>query len=235
MAKTEQRSWFASPQARPASVQPRSDDAALPRRRHALPDTIVLILASQSASRRAMLAAAGVPFSAEPAGVAEDAAKASLAGRDGRDLADALAELKALKVSARRPDALVLGSDSVVELADGRRLDKPESREQAAEHLAWLSGGTHRLWSAAVIAEGGRPVWRHVDGATLRVRALSCSFIAGYLDSEWPAVAGCVGVFRIEGPGVQLFDRIDGDHFTVLGLPLLPVLGYLRTRGELPS
>ena len=195
----------------------------------------MLILASQSASRRAMLSAAGVPFTAENAGVDEDAAKASLAGLPPRDLADALAELKALKVSARRPGALVLGSDSVVALADGTLLDKPESREQAAEHLARLSGGMHRLWSAAVIAEDSRAVWRHVDGAKLHVRALSYSFIEEYLDAEWPAVAGCVGVFRIEGAGVQLFNRVEGGHFTVLGLPLIPVLGYLRTRGVLAS
>jgi septum formation protein len=182
-----------------------------------------------------MLSAAGVPFTAENAGVDEDAAKASLAGLPPRDLADALAELKALKVSARRPGALVLGSDSVVALADGTLLDKPESREQAAEHLARLSGGMHRLWSAAVIAEDSRAVWRHVDGAKLHVRALSYSFIEEYLDAEWPAVAGCVGVFRIEGAGVQLFNRVEGGHFTVLGLPLIPVLGYLRTRGVLAS
>jgi septum formation protein len=195
----------------------------------------MLILASQSASRRAMLTAAGVPYTAEPAAVDEDAVKASLAHLPPRDLADALAELKAVKVSARHPGALVLGSDSVVALADGALLDKPESRDQAADHLARMSGGTHKLWSAAVIAEGGRPVWRHVDGATLHVRTLSYSFIDAYLESEWPAVAGCVGVFRIEGMGVQLFDRVVGSHFTVLGLPLIPVLGYLRDRGVMAS
>jgi septum formation protein len=195
----------------------------------------VLILASQSASRRAMLEAAGVPFAAEPAGVDEDAAKASLADLTPRDLADALAELKALKVSQRRPEALVLGSDSVVALADGTRLDKPVNRDEAADHLRRMSGGTHRLWSAAVVAEGGRAVWRHVEGARLHVRELSDSFIEAYLDAEWPAVAGCVGVFRIEGPGVQLFQRVEGDHFTILGLPLLPVLGFLRERGELAA
>jgi septum formation protein len=195
----------------------------------------VLILASQSASRRAMLEAAGVAFAAEPAGVDEDAAKASLAGLSPRDLADALAELKALKVSQRRPEALVLGSDSIVALADGTRLDKPVNRDEAADHLRRMSGGTHRLWSAAVVAEGGRAVWRHVEGARLHVRELSDSFIEAYLDAEWPAVAGCVGVFRIEGPGVQLFQRVEGDHFTILGLPLLPVLGFLRERGELAA
>ena len=195
----------------------------------------MLILASQSPSRRAMLDAAGVGYAAEPAHVDEDAAKASLAHLTSRDLADALAELKALKVSHRRPGALVLGSDSIVALADGTRLDKPASRDQAADHLGRMSGGTHHLWSAAVVAEDGRAVWRHVEAAKLHVRALSYSFIDRYLDAEWPAIGGCVGCFRIEGPGVQLFDRIDGSHFTVLGLPLLPVLGYLRTRGALPA
>ncbi len=194
----------------------------------------MIILASQSASRRAMLDAAGVLFEAQPAGVDEDAAKASLGDAfGGRDLADALAELKAVKVSQRHPIPLVLGSDSLVELADGTRLDKPASREEAAEHLDRMSGGSHRLWSAAVIAEGGRPVWRHVDGARLHVRPLSSGFIEQYLDAEWPAIGACAGCFRIEGIGVQLFDRIDGDHFTVLGLPLLPVLGFLRDRREL--
>ena len=194
----------------------------------------MIVLASGSASRRAMLEAAGVAFEAEASGVDEESAKASLADAlDARDLADALAELKAVKVSARRPGMLVLGSDSLVELADGTRLDKPESREQAAEHLERMSGGSHRLWSAAVIAESGRPVWRHVDGARLHVRPLSDAFIAQYLDAEWPAIAGCAGCFRIEGPGVQLFNRIEGDHFTVLGMPLFPLLGYLRERGAL--
>lgn len=193
----------------------------------------MIVLASQSPSRRAMLEAAGVPFEAQAAGVDEDAAKTALAHLRPRDLADALAELKAIKVSARRPDVLVLGSDSVVALADGTLLDKPETREQAADHLRRMSDGVHRLCSAAVIAEGGRPVWRHVDRVKLHVRILSSTFIERYLDAEWPAIGGCVGCFRIEGPGVQLFDRIEGDYFTVLGLPLLPVLSYLRERGEL--
>lgn len=194
-----------------------------------------LLLASQSASRRAMLAAAGVSFDATAAGVDEDAAKASLAGAKPRDLADALAELKAVKVSLRHPGRLVLGSDSVVALADGSLLDKPDSREQAAEHLARMSGTTHDLWSAAVIAEGGRPVWRHVEAARMHVRALSPAFIRSYLDLEWPAIAGCVGCYRIEGPGAQLFTRIQGSQFTVLGLPLLHVLDYLRIREVIPA
>lgn len=182
-----------------------------------------------------MLAAAGVAFEAVRPQVDEDAAKASLDHLSPRDLADALAELKARKVSGLLPGALVLGSDSLVALADGSRLDKPTSRDEAAFHLSRMSGGTHDLWSAAVIAENGEPVWRHVERARLHVRPLSPAFIDTYLDAEWPAIAGCVGCFRIEGPGVQLFSRVEGDHFTVLGLPLLPVLGYLRTRGVMPQ
>ncbi len=189
-----------------------------------------LILASQSASRRAMLEAAGVPFEAQPAMVDEDAAKASLGAIAPRDLADALAELKALKVSHRNPQALVLGSDSLAVLEDGTILSKPRDREEAAKHLEMMSGKRHDLVSAAVIAEAGRPVWRHVDRARMFVRPLSDSFIEAYLDAEWPKISGCVGCYRIEGPGVQLFSRVEGSQFTVLGMPLLPLLGYLRER-----
>lgn len=196
-----------------------------------------LILASGSESRRAMLAAAGVDFEIDRPNVDEVGATTSLAacGTGPRDTADALAQLKALKVSARHSQALVLGSDSVVELDDGSLLDKPGSREEAADHLRRLAGHRHRLHSAAVIAEGGRPVWREVDTATLFVRPLGEDFIAAYLDAEWPAIAGCVGCYRIEGRGAQLFARVDGSQFTVRGLPLLPVLDYLRVRGVLAS
>lgn len=194
-----------------------------------------LILASQSASRRAMLDAAGVAYTAIPARVDEDGVKAAMAGQPARDVADALAELKALKVSQAHPQALVLGSDSIVALADGTLLDKPADRADAAAHLRAMAGGTHDLWSAAVIAEAGRPVWRHVERARLVVRPFSEGFTDTYLDKEWPAIAGCVGCFRIEGPGVQLFHRIEGSHFTVLGMPLLPVLDFLRVRGEMAS
>ncbi|MES2754385.1 MAG: nucleoside triphosphate pyrophosphatase [Pseudomonadota bacterium] len=196
---------------------------------------MTLILASQSASRQAMLAAAGVAFEAVPAHVDETAIKAAMVGASPRDLADKLAELKAVKVSARHPGALVLGSDSLVALADGRILDKPTDRADAAAHLRAMAGGTHQLWSAAVLARDAAPLWRHVEAAKLSVRPLADAFIAAYLDAEWPAIAGCVGCFRIEGPGVQLFDRVEGSHFTILGMPLLPVLGQLRVLGALPS
>jgi septum formation protein len=196
----------------------------------------MLILASQSASRRAMLDAAGVPHRAMAAGVDEDAMKASLLaeGVGARDLADALAELKATKLSRRHPTDLVLGCDSTVVLDNGTMLDKAESREQQRDLLKAISGQRHRLYSAAVICEGGAPVWRHVDVAKMHVRALSDAFIDSYLDAEWPAIGGCVGGYRIEGRGAQLFARIEGSQFTILGLPLLPLLDYLRVRGVMP-
>lgn len=196
-----------------------------------------LILASTSAARRAMLDAAGVPHQAVAAQIDEAELKQGLLVRKvaPRDIADALAELKAVKVSHTHPEALVLGSDSVVALADGRLLDKPVDRDDAAAHLRAMRGTEHRLISAAVIAEGGAPVWRHVDVARMQVRDLSDAFIHAYLDAEWPAIAGCVGCYRIEGRGLQLFRAIAGSHFTIMGMPLLPIQDYLRTRGVLAS
>ncbi len=195
------------------------------------------MLASGSASRRAMLAAAGVPFEIEPPRVDEEGMKDALRaeGIDARGLADALAELKALAVSRRRPGRVVVGSDSTVALADGAMLDKPVTRAIAADQLRRMRGGRHTLVSAAVAARDGVAVWRFVDTAALSVRAFSDAFLETYLDVEWPAIAGCVGCFRIEGPGVQLFSKVEGSQFTVLGLPLLPLLGWLREVGELPA
>ncbi len=192
-----------------------------------------LILASQSASRRMMLTAAGVQYEVIPAYLDEREIEAGLAGAGACEVALALARAKALAVSVERPEALVLGSDSLVEVA-GRRFDKPASREDAAEHLRFFSGKAMHLHSAAALAHNGKIIWEHGAMASLHVIEMSESFIAGYLDEEWPAVAGCVGVFRIEGRGVQLFKAIEGDHFTVMGMPLLPVLGALREAGELP-
>jgi septum formation protein len=195
---------------------------------------MTLVLASQSASRRAMLDAAGVTYEAIPAYLDERTLEASLTGATSEKIALALAEAKALAVGTERPDALVLGSDSLVAVA-GRRFDKPESREQAAEHLRFFSGREMQLFSAAALVRQDRVLWSHVALARLHVRDLGEQFIADYLAHEWPAVAGCVGVFRIEARGVQLFDRIEGDHFTVLGMPLLAVLGGLRQFGELSA
>ncbi|MBS0476154.1 MAG: Maf family protein [Proteobacteria bacterium] len=191
-----------------------------------------LILASQSASRRAMLDAAGVTYRAVPAHIDERGVEAGLAGAPADEIALALARVKALAVSVDHPGALVLGSDSLVEVA-GQRFDKPASRDGAAAHLRFFSGKAMQLHSAAALVRDGAVVWDHVALARLVVRELSETFIADYLEHEWPAVAGCVGVFRIEARGVQLFEAIEGDHFTVLGMPLLPVLGALRKAEEL--
>ena len=192
-----------------------------------------LLLASSSAIRQAMLSAAGVEYDALAAGVDEAAVKAKLAGAPAT-LALELASAKAAAISAQRPEQWVIGSDSVVSVA-GRLFDKPVSREDAAEHLRAFSGQPMQLVSAVAVARGGAIDWSHCESATLHVRDLSEEFIADYLRREWPAVSYCVGVFRMEGPGVQLFDRIEGDHFTILGMPLLPLLGALRTRGIIAS
>ena len=193
-----------------------------------------LILASQSQSRRAMLDAAGVDYQAVPAALDERALEAGLTGAGAGEVALALAAAKALAVSTAHPGALVLGSDSLVEVA-GRRFDKPANRAEAADHLRFFSGQTMRLHSAAALARDGQVLWTAGDIAVLNVRTLSEPFIEHYLAAEWPAIAGCVGVFRIEDRGVQLFESIAGSHFTVLGMPLLPVLGALRQHGALAA
>jgi septum formation protein len=197
----------------------------------------MIILASQSPARREMLTAAGVAHDAIPAHVDEAAVSAGLMAEAATPerIADALAELKAVKIAQRFPGVLVLGADTVVMTADGRLLDKPGTRANAESQLRRLAGTTHRLVSAAVIAENGQPVWRSAASVRLTMRPLSDGFIADYLDAEGDAVLGCVGCYRIEGLGAQLFTRIEGDQFTVRGLPLLPVLDYLRLRGALPT
>jgi septum formation protein len=192
----------------------------------------MLILASQSASRKAMLEAAGVPFEARGSDVDEGAIKRELVAVPPAEIAMILAEAKAMAVSVGAPGRLVLGGDSVVEVC-GRLFDKPRDRDEAVEHLQFFSGQEMRLHAAAVLMRDGRTVWRHADCARLRVRNLDTAFIDGYLEREWPAVAGCVGVFRIEALGVHLFDHVEGSHFTVLGMPLLPLLGALREHGEI--
>ena len=190
----------------------------------------MIVLASKSSSRQAMLLDAGVPFEARPTNLDERSIEAAMEGAPPQDIALALAEAKALAVQDEQ--RAVLGSDSLV-VVEGRRFDKPASREDAADHLRFFSSRTMHLHSAAALARNGAIVWRHAAIAHLHVRALSEAFIADYLAREWPEVGYCVGVFRIEALGVQLFERIEGDHFTVLGMPLLPVLGALRDLGEL--
>lgn len=179
-----------------------------------------------------MLEQAGLQFIVEPAQVEEAAYKNRL--DRSSEIAVTLAEAKAVSVSQLRPEAMVIGSDSVVSV-DGKLFDKPSNREQAADHLRHFSGRQMILTSAVALARGGRVEWSHCDEARLDVRRLSDAFIEEYLEGEWPDVGYCVGVFRLEGRGVQLFDSIQGSYFTILGMPLLPLLGELRKHGEMPS
>ena len=183
-----------------------------------------------------MLRAAGVEVEAHPAFVDESSIKESLIanGAKPRDIADALAEAKARKVSGKFLNALVLGCDQILVTADGRILDKPETADKAREHLAMLSATTHRLISAAVVCKNGEPVWRIVDTAQMTMRVLSDDYIEQYVETHWDHVRHCVGCYRIEAEGAQLFASVSGSHFTVIGLPLLPVLDYLRVKGLLP-
>jgi septum formation protein len=185
----------------------------------------VLILASASPIRAQMLRDAGVEHRVLPADLDEAAVKGERPG----DVALELAKAKALAVVGE----WVIGSDSIVTVA-GRRFDKPASREQAADHLRSFSGQEMVLTSAVALAHDGAIDWAVSDSATLHVRSLSGAFIEEYLDAEWPDVGYCVGVFRLEGRGVQLFECIEGSHFTILGMPLLPLLGALRERRIIP-
>jgi septum formation protein len=196
---------------------------------------VKLLLASQSAARRQMLEAAGVAFETVAAPLDEEAAKAGLeaAGFAPRDMAEMLAGLKAKSVDA--PGALVIGADQTLELDDGAMLSKSVSRDEALAQLRLLSGRRHRLHSAAVVVEDGERVWGETESVAMHVRPLGEAFLQTYLDAEYAAVRWNVGGYRIEGMGAQLFERIEGSHFAILGLPLLPLLAFLRGRGLLTS
>lgn len=192
-----------------------------------------VILASKSAARRALLAGAGVTHEADVAGVDEEAVKTTLLadGATPRDVADALAELKAIKVSAKR-SGLVIGADQTLDL-DGTLYDKTETLEAARERLMALRGKTHKLHSAVVVAKDGAPIWRELATASLTMRDFSDAFLDEYLATEGDQALGSVGCYRLEGPGAQLFSKIEGDYFAILGLPLLGLLDLLRRHGEL--
>lgn len=194
-----------------------------------------IILASKSAARRAVLTGAGVPFEVSVAGVDEDAVKnAMLAeGASPRDVANALAELKAIRVSRSKP-GFVIGSDQTLEF-EGKLYDKAETVEAAAERLKLMRGKPHKLHSAVVVAKDGAPIWREIVSATLTMRDFSDEFLADYLAVEGEHALGSVGCYRLEGPGAQLFSKIEGDYFAILGLPLMGLLDLFRRHGVLAA
>jgi len=191
-----------------------------------------LILASASAARLALLCDAGLILEAIPAPIDEEAAKESLRaeGADAETLASALAEFKAAAVSTRHPGALVIGGDQILDL-EGRLFDKPANPAAARDQLLALRGRTHRLVSAAVLTRDGARLWHAVQSVRMTMRDFSTDFLDAYLDAAGDSVCGSVGAYRLEGIGAQLFERIEGDYFTVLGLPLLPLLEALRAQG----
>lgn len=195
-----------------------------------------IILASASGIRAAMLGNAGLIFTVQPGRIDERAIKESLlaGGGKARDLADTLAEMKALKISDRNPDTLVIGADQVLE-CDGRVFSKPETPADAMAQLRFLSGKTHLLHSAAVACENGQPIWRHVGTVRLTMHDTSDAYLTDYIARNWDSLRHAVGGYKIEAEGVRLFSRIDGDFFHILGLPLIELLTWLRIRGDIPA
>ncbi|MBL6652333.1 MAG: Maf family protein [Reyranella sp.] len=191
-----------------------------------------LILASASPSRRQMLRNAGLDFEIVPSGVDEDEVKLSLISEraSAQDIATTLAEMKAVRVSARRPGAMVIGADSTL-ACEGKLYDKPPTLAAAREQLKALGGRTHELVSAVVVARNGARLWHATETGRLTMRPLSESFLDAYLARAGEAVCASVGAYQLEGLGAHLFSRIDGDYFTVLGMPLLPLLVFLAEHG----
>ena len=192
-------------------------------------------LASQRAARQMILKNAGVAFEAVSPGVDEDAAKAALLAEQvaPRDIADALAEMKAVKVSTKRP-GLVIGADQTLDLR-GKLFDKAETLAQAREHLLELRGQTHKLHAAVVVARDGQPIWRVVESAALTVRPFSEAWLDTYIERRGEALLWSGGCYELESEGVQLFSQVDGDYFTILGLPLIGLLDFLRLHGALAA
>lgn len=197
--------------------------------------TAPLILASGSAARRAMLDRAGVTVETDPAAIDEAMVKQALQadGAGPGDVAETLAEMKAMRIARKHPGRYVLGADQML-VCGPEWFDKPADRAQAAAQLKALRGKTHRLISSAVMVRDGTRLWHHTETADLTMRPFSDAFLDGYLDRVGDAVLGSVGAYHIEGVGAQLFSRVHGDLFTILGLPLLPLLDYLRDVGVLP-
>lgn len=191
-----------------------------------------LILASNSAARQALLQAAGIEFTAIPARIDEESIRLSLQAESARprDVADTLAEYKARRVAEKHPEALVIGCDQILEFK-GSVLSKPTSRSDAEEQLRLLQGKTHKLMSAVVIYDEAKPVWRFIGEVRLLMRPIDNDYLTSYLDRNWTDVSDSVGAYKLEKEGSRLFSRVDGDYFTVLGLPLLELSAYLVTRG----
>jgi len=193
-----------------------------------------VVLASTSAIRRALLTGAGVPFEAVSPGVDETAIKDSLLaeGVSPRDIADALAQAKAVKVSLKRT-GLVIGADQTLDF-EGRLFDKADSVEEARARLTQLRGKTHKLHCGMVVARDGQPIWREVVTTSLRMRPFTDAYLDAYLERNAPGILSSVGCYQLEGEGVQLFDRIEGDYFAILGLSLVPLLDLLRRHEAIP-
>jgi septum formation protein len=195
-----------------------------------------IILASGSEIRQMLLRNAGVEFDVVPPRVDESAMRESMIaeGAPARDIADALAEMKAVKQGQKYPEALVIGCDQVLSF-EGQLLSKPQNPESALDQLKRMRGKRHELLSAAVICEEGRPVWRHVGAVRLMMRDVSDHYLEGYVARNWDSIRHAVGAYKLEEEGVRLFSQIHGDYFHVLGLPLLELLSYLSLRGELET
>ena len=197
---------------------------------------MTLILASSSQIRMHLLNAAAVPFTVSPARIDEETIRRALEAENARprDIADTLAEMKARKVAERHPQDLVLGCDQVLDLK-GKVLSKPDSPQMALDQLTQLRGQSHKLLSAAVLYHEAKPIWRFIGEARLIMRSVSDTYLSDYIERNWESIRHSVGAYKLEEEGSRLFSAVDGDYFTVLGLPLLPLLGYLGDRGFIPT
>jgi len=191
-----------------------------------------ITLASGSSIRAQLLRQAGIEFGVERPDVDEEVVKTELLNRNAtpRDIADALAEQKALKISAKATGTMVLGCDQVLDF-EGRLLSKPENPDQALEQLTAMRGKWHTLLSAAVICRDGKPIWRHVGQVRLQMRDSSDAYLSDYVTRNWDSIRHAVGAYKLEEEGVRLFSAIDGDYFNVLGLPLMELINFLALQG----